>query len=335
MQDALIFLHNYRCSGNTVNEVCLRKFPDRTFKIGMVSEQEHTYADFVSLEDKDSIDLFMGHFVYGAHRHISRPAKYFTNVRKPLGRMISGYLQWSNFETPIVDWLAAHPETDNGMTRRLAGIGPSPGNASAAYDFTSDQELGENFKVDDEIFERASATLDACVSVLITERFVESLVLLEQTVAFDPLIFIQAMHVNQSLPSPLTAQTAPQSLRDYVAEHSVFDAKLYDLACQKLDQALSPQSDAFWHKVRVRRMLEKMMSAPAQNGFIPTEQVPNLIANGLAQLVKSGLHADVVEVFDLLTRDCNADPGFLAQLRAFIDQLLPAGQKQLLEQLTS
>lgn len=315
----LIFLHNFRCSGNTINMYFVQQTKTPIFKLGTHHDRVLTYGDFLQAGRQGGAQFYLGHFVYGAHRHLSGPARYFTNIRKPLARMVSGYLAFSDFQQPLLPWLETHFEADNGMTKRLAGIGVSPEDGVTPYDYIEDRPLPADFAVDEAVYERAARTLDACAGVIIQERFSESLVMFERNAGLNPLVCVSAMHFNRSLSLPLTAKTVPDDVRALMATKSAFDERLYARANARLDGYLAEQTADFHNDVRLRSILRQMLfETPNTQGFLPAENVGQLLGKGLDLLVRAGAHEDVIGLCALLRHDPHSSPAFLGNLKGFL-----------------
>jgi len=85
---ALIFLHQSRSAGLAVCAILQEEFGlEAAFKIGGVEDGEHvSYDAFRATAAADIYPVYMGHFFYGAHRHVPRPCVYFTMLRDPAVR---------------------------------------------------------------------------------------------------------------------------------------------------------------------------------------------------------------------------------------------------------
>ncbi|GAB5378138.1 MAG: hypothetical protein AcusKO_46000 [Acuticoccus sp.] len=81
----LIHIHVPKCAGGAVNQVLRRHFGPRLLH-GTRAEVETALAAGDGAADFDAIAAHMG---WGAHRHLDRPALYFSAVRDPLARICS------------------------------------------------------------------------------------------------------------------------------------------------------------------------------------------------------------------------------------------------------
>ena len=218
----VLIIHNLRCGGNAItvsaedylNTTYDSRDEDRwpIFKLGTTLVREYTWDDFLEEAPRGRKRFYSGHFSFGAARHIPGRVNYLTSVRDPEARLVSISKCWGNDVEDPDDWLRNHWEADNGMTRRLAGIGQLRGKA---HDFVNGRNLCEEgeFKVTPEIFERAKAyLLENVAAVIVKERFVESMVLAEKKLGWPPMYSFSGVHFNH------TPQIDLPASRDLMAE---------------------------------------------------------------------------------------------------------------------
>lgn len=312
----LIFLHNYRCAGNMVNHALMNtwKLP-QFWKLGELTGQQFSYDDFLKVAHTPQTTLFLGHFYYGAHRHIDRPAAYFTNLRPPVERMVSGYRQWADSGNSFADWLRNHHEFDNGMTRRLSGVGLPPNQSTGVYDYTLDENLDGDFKVDKDIFERAKATLlEPSTSILLPSRMEESLVLMEQRHNLPPIADAFAVKFNKSLSQGLFPQTIPQTFRDEINTQNTYDLALLELAKKRLESELAAASPQTHENIRIRRLLTNVFGSTQSGDLLNAQQTWDLnlfstfLTSALNQLNLAGFDEDVGRLTGLILENlCTSD----------------------------
>ncbi len=183
---ARIFLQMTRSAGNATIAILLDEFgSDAVYVLGPGTP----YAAFKETAATGSHRLFAGHFLFGAHRHVGRPATYFTTLRYPIDQLFSRYeaMARRTGQHPDMDaWLGRDFETSNGMVKRLLGVGILPGD-KGLYDAVADAPVADDFVVGEAEYERAVANLDRHFDcVLIMEHFVESMVVLQRTLECSP-----------------------------------------------------------------------------------------------------------------------------------------------------
>ncbi len=77
----------------------------------------------------------IGHFWYGIHKYVERPATYITLLRNPAERIVSLYHYLKLEGRMSIEEFVATPsfkEMDNDQTRRIAGVDPAIGGCTSA-----------------------------------------------------------------------------------------------------------------------------------------------------------------------------------------------------------
>jgi len=101
---ALIFLHQSRSAGLAVCAILQEEFGlEAALKLGGIADGEHvSYDAFRATAAAGTYPVYMGHFFYGAHRHVPRPCAYFTMLRDPVDRLLSRYERNYDAFRPLV-----------------------------------------------------------------------------------------------------------------------------------------------------------------------------------------------------------------------------------------
>jgi hypothetical protein len=174
--------------------------------------------------------LIHGHFDLSIMRLLPAGARCFTLLRDPVERAISHYYHYRRMtadpvhalamESSLAEWVSERGlvEMDNGQTRRLAG--------------EMDRPFGS---VNAEMLERAKSNLAGFAVVGLTERFHESLLLLQRAFGWT-LDTSPPRNVGQN--RPRRSDVSEEALK--AIEHSnCFDAELYRFAAGLFEKALS------------------------------------------------------------------------------------------------
>ena len=205
-------------------------------------EQPERWFDDVSKKRVDKVRLVMGHATYGVHEQISGPSRYFTMLRHPIRRVVSLYYYiksgWPESEVASMsleefvhsDHRAARP---NDQVRFVSGEKPENAPKKALRD--AKRNLKENF-----------------AAVGITERFDESLLLLQRKLGWSrPPVYVSS-NVNRERP---TVEELPSSTVDVVRRQNELDLELYRVAFDDFQERLSAEIPDLEHKLnRLDRM---------------------------------------------------------------------------------
>ena len=321
----VLFLHNLRCGGNVSNVSALdylvrncdlndhdRKpvFKLGTIKerdkLGTIKEREFTWDDFLEEAPRGRKRYYYGHFPFGAARHIPGRVNYLTNVRDPEARLVSLSKSHGNDVEDPDAWLRNHWDADNGMTRRLAGIGPLRGKA---YDFVNGRDLCEEgeFKVTPEIFERAKANLLKNVAaVVVKERLVESLVLAEKKLGWPPMYSFSMVHYNHT---PQIDLPASRDLMAEIVEANVHDRELYALAVSACDDELRKVDSETRDMIAARKAIDRILHIPFRD-VLNDNEVTSLIHRGLNELLSQGHRGVAIRVMTLFVGHPLPDKNF-------------------------
>lgn len=240
----VIFLHVGKTAGATMRRALRREFrssevmelkaptvePDRLRRDGAV-------AYFASLPEaaRARPRLIMGHMTYGLHEYVPRPAAYVTLLREPIKLVLSQYHHVRRHEGHLLhEEAAAYPdlasyvrsgislEMDNSQTRAFAGDTTTPFGGCTP-----------------QMLERAKANLESSFAVMgLTERFDESLVLMQRAFAWDRI-----RYVSVNIDPGRNRRDAP-SAEDltFVKEQNALDLELYAWAAERFASTLRDTS---------------------------------------------------------------------------------------------
>jgi hypothetical protein len=245
-QSTLIFLHIGKTAGTTLRRVLRRQY--RRSQIMTVRARarprEETIPDFARLPEhvRARPRLILGHTVFGLHEAVPRPSTYLTMVRNPVSLVMSqyGYVQRTpghrhhhaargmTLEAYIASGIAT--EMDNSQTRAIAGdLGTPYGECSP------------------EMLDRAKENLERWFAVCgITERFDESLLLLQRAFGWSNVCYVSA-NVARRRPEPTAAQ-----LRT-IERMNQLDLALYEHVGERFGRGLAEDAEFSHRLARFRR----------------------------------------------------------------------------------
>lgn len=246
----VIFLHIGKTAGTTMRQVLRRNFRSSDTMVIRVRARprEETLERFGELpaEVRSRPRLIMGHTIFGLHEHVPRPSTYITIVRKPSSLVVSQYRfvlrtpghrhheVVTSEDMSFADYIRSGMsfEMDNSQTRAIAG------DLSTSYGECTDAML-----------ERAKQNLDESFSVAgLTERFEETLILLQKTFGWSHLHFVRANVSPQGQPVDITDEA-----RSLIDEHNRLDNALYAHVCERFEEALGSHPSFEHDLARFRR----------------------------------------------------------------------------------
>jgi Galactose-3-O-sulfotransferase len=232
----VIFLHIGKTAGTTMRQVLRRSFRGSDIMVVRVRERprEETLERFAALPSATRARprLIMGHTVFGLHEYVPRPSTYISMLRKPKDLVISQYryvLRTRNHRhhgvvdsehMSIEEYIRSgiSTEMDNSQTRAIAGDLATP--------------YGE---CSDEMLERAKRNIESSFAVVgLTERFDQSLVLLQHAFGWSHLNYVRANVSPNRDPVELTS-----SALALIEEHNRLDDELYRYVTDRFDHAIA------------------------------------------------------------------------------------------------
>jgi hypothetical protein len=240
----VIFLHIPKAAGLTLYKILNREYGRRyiyTFPGGRQRLQA-AIDRFRTLPDsqRDRYDLLRGHFPFGAHEWINRPATYITLLREPVARVVSHYHYVKR--TPqhalyplvteekmtLTDYVSSgiNYEMDNGQTRQITGI-----NDRVPFGCCSPELLSV-----------ARQLLDDHFSIVgLVEHFDETLLLLRQRLGWRRYPVYVRQNVTRK--RPFTQELSPAT-RAIIEKHNRLDCELYEYAARRFTAQLATLPEA-------------------------------------------------------------------------------------------
>ncbi len=224
--ETLIFVHIPKTAGVSLNHILDQYYkPTETFSVRLGKDRK----TFKSLpyEERAKINLLRGHIAFGAHKFLSRPTIYMTVLRNPIDRTISHYyfvlqettqrLHDKAKSLDLADFVLNEPEVQNLQTKMLAGI--------------------ENIyqQVDKSTLKQAKENLNSCAIIGLTERFEDTLALMENVLGWQNIPSVEKRQVTKSRPS---ISDVPESTIKIIKEYNQLDIELYEYAKKLFEESI-------------------------------------------------------------------------------------------------
>ncbi len=315
MGKTLIFLQHGRTAGNATISVFEDEFgPHGLFKIGIRGDVTKTYDDFRQAAAGDNYRIYMGHFYFGIHRHISGPAEYFTTLRNPVERVLSNFEAWGACQgLSLPEWLAIDYESNNGMVKRLCGLGEHDGKP---YDFIRDQPCDSNIDAAPEDLDQAIANIDAHIPlVLIHGRFEQNMLLLQRRYNTGPLFSLNRQRQNHS-PIPIQSSQYSPAIIDEITQRNRLDIQLYDKYRHIYEQSVSNLDETFVEELRIMKMISQVVSERGTQHMLDQDVLQRLTATA-NHLLATGRARDVLEMLRRFSRKGNINAPFCQNVLNF------------------
>lgn len=254
MQEPLvIFIHIPKTAGRTLRSIIRSQYRPEQICITNPLPGD-PFHDYLSLSDeqKARLRIVQGHFAYGLHEHVGRPAVYVTMLRDPTARVISYYR-----------FVRDHPEHANHATvteKGLAGFvketkSKQLDNAQLRYLATAQEAPFGGCT--EEMFQQASQRLqEHFVAVGVVEAFDDSILLMRRALKWRLPVY-SSTNVSRHR---LGDDELSDEIRGLLQEHNQFDQRLYDYARQRFQEAVRAQG---LHMTWDRQLLRAMNRARA------------------------------------------------------------------------
>ena len=174
--------------------------------------------------------MIVSHMIFGIHESVPRPSTYISMLRHPVPRAISQYRHVARtaghrlheraaagmtIEEYVTSGVAL--EMDNAQTRAVAGDVETP--------------FGECGR---DMLERAKRHIDQHFSIVgLTERFDETLLLLDSTFGWRNLYYVRTNSAPDTQRAPIS-----ESAKRAIAAQNWLDCELYEYVSERLDARL-------------------------------------------------------------------------------------------------
>lgn len=234
----LIYIHIPKTGGNTLTDIMSRQYwPERT-RIYKTKGRfiGRAFDDCVSAPEEMPV-LALGHMYWGLHELVG-PSRYFTMLREPIRRVISQYNHFRNH--------AVHPLHKAAMSHSLESFLES---GICTFMHNTQVRLLSGYSGDGrcttDMLEAAKRNLDRCVVVGLTERFDESILLMQEAFGWrDPFylrINVAKKHVD-----------VPKEAYALAHQYNALDAQLYEYAQGMFERQVTPSLGPRLHQFKER-----------------------------------------------------------------------------------
>ena len=311
-----IFLQMTRSAGNATIAILLEEFGgDGLYVLG----PRTPYADFRRAAARATHRGYAGHFLFGAHRHVARPCRYFTTLRYPVDQLLSRYeavCRRTGRRLDCADWLERDFESKNGMVKRLVGVGMLPGDRRL-WDAVAEREAWPDFEVGAAEYEQAVRNLESRFScVLFTEHFTESMVLLRGVLGTGPLFSLHRQFVNRAA-APILRWDYPAAVIEKIMEQNPWDLKLYETWRKRFIEDIAARGAAFHGDVATMRLVSQALRAEDAEVVDGARALAGLITL-VNRLGREGRRGDAVKVIGMFTAKSSIDREFCRSALSFV-----------------
>ncbi|NET09438.1 MAG: sulfotransferase family 2 domain-containing protein [Merismopedia sp. SIO2A8] len=237
--ETLIFIHLMKTGGTSLFRLLKQHYYEEETFHYIPLQEGHKLQDLQHLpSDKQlSLKFIHGHAQFGFHKHLVQPCQYITMVREPVSRVVSLYYFTHHNPNRVVpetehcatlkEYLEKPlPRFDNAQTRAIAGP------------ISADFEVGE---CTTELLNIAKENLATFLIVGVTERFDESILVLNYLLQLNQILYVR---VNENRQRPKLDDIDPDDLKT-IKTYNQLDIELYHYANQLLDEKIRQVGDSF------------------------------------------------------------------------------------------
>ena len=234
-----IFLHVHKTGGMSLTELLRDIYPANRIYLINGERYERAAAEFADLpqHERDAYALLKGHMFFGYHRHLTRPARYFSMLRDPRKRLISLYnylynhrlypqIQADNLSFEQFLSLGIYPTADNGLARFIAGI---------------DYQALPYGQTNEEVVSVAKANIDRHFTFIgRIDRYDESLLLMKELLGWptDPVYD----RINRSKTKEITVADVDFESSE-ILPYWRYDQEVYTYAMRKFEPLYTRYAD--------------------------------------------------------------------------------------------
>ncbi len=226
----IYFMHIPKTAGMTMQTLARRHYK-KPGELELIYTQQ---ANLDGFDDRQELEMVMGHFRFGYHRFSSREPRYFAFLREPISHVISHY-QYTFDRPEKFEFL---PDVNN-----LLEFARCPYGYNLQTRFISGIENIEGREK--EVLQKAKENLLRHVEVLgLTERFDESLLMMRQPLNWN-LVYYQKRNEGKARKKFKPSEAELDELRSIIR----YDIELYEFGKQLFENQVD-KHPALKEKVR-------------------------------------------------------------------------------------
>lgn len=244
-QPLLVFLHVPKTGGSTLRNVLLDQYGPRATAFADHERQDTPPAAdaFLSLgpDRFRRLEAVGGHFPYGIHESLGRPARYVTLLRDPIARVISNYFH---------DYRRRGPGRP-GLT--LAESLERPNHHNLQTRMLGSRLHWDAVVADDAVLARAKQNLAGFASVGLVERFDQSVMLMRTALGWSWPFYVR----HNANPVPVSVSELPSGLLKSIVERNAYDMELYRWALERFEKQVSALGPRFAVELAVFRRINR------------------------------------------------------------------------------
>jgi hypothetical protein len=236
--ETVVFLHIPKTAGNTLTWLLNRQYDEsRRYAVPThpreIPPLEQIVAGVRALPQAqlERLDLVTGHFPFGIHDALPRPAAYVTFLRDPVERVVSLY-----------HYLRAHPthhlreDAQRLSLREFAERNVSGNLHNGQTAFLAGKGIWQD-AFDDDLLAAALANVeDGFAAVGVTERFDESVLVLRRQLGWRQPVYYRSQNVNRTRSR---GEQLDRETRTALERVNQLDRRLYEHASDLLDSELA------------------------------------------------------------------------------------------------
>lgn len=252
----LLFLHIPKAAGSTIQPIAQRQYED-TAVYTFTADSQGSFAKLANMpaQKQNKIRFVKGHFNFGLHKKLHRPATYFTLLRDPIERTLSYYYfvkrnkhhylydQVTRENLNIHDVLKQQltPDLDNGQVRLISGVWNDvpTGQCTAELLTLAKKNLKEKFTV-----------------VGLSEQFDESIVLLSQEFGWRNIVYVR----QNVTPNRPTLADVDQETKKIIQTYNRLDTELYQYAQKLFQERIQKQGPFFKSQVTMFKIKNRLFN---------------------------------------------------------------------------